>query len=56
MQRRIPVERAEELRATGMGWKQVAWELTKDYDDIDVPFTADGVQAAVYRARKKELT
>lgn len=51
--RKVPVERAEELRATGMGWKQVAWELTTEYDR-DLPFTADGVQAAVTRAKRKE--
>lgn len=53
--RRVPVERAIELRATGMGWKQIAWELSQEYER-DLPFTADGVQAAVSRAKQKETT
>lgn len=54
-QRKVPVERALELRAQGIGWKRVAWELTLEFDR-ELPFTADGVYAAVKRARKKELT
>ena len=50
--RKIPVERAEQLRAKGLSWKQVAYELTLEYDR-DLPFTADGVQAAVSKVRKK---
>lgn len=51
-QRKVPVERAAALRAQGLGWKEVAWRLTEEYDR-DLPFTADGVYAAVLRARKK---
>ena len=51
--RKVPVERAAELRERGMCWKEVAHELTMEYRSEGTPFTADGVQAAVFRARKK---
>ncbi len=51
--RKVPVGRAIELRAEGKGWKIVAWELTLEYD-TEMPFTADGVQAAVARASRRE--
>lgn len=53
--RNVPVERAVELRERGMSWKEVARELTVE-TDRPVPFTADGVYAAVMRTRKKETT
>jgi hypothetical protein len=51
--RNVPVARAAELRGRGLSWKEVARELT-DETNRPVPFTADGVYAAVVRARKKD--
>lgn len=53
--RAVPVARADALRRRGMSWKDIARELT-DETNRPVPYTADGVHAAVMRARKKELT
>lgn len=52
--RKVPVKRAAELRSTGMTWKQVASRLSVEFRDEEMPYTADGVQAAVSRANKKE--
>ncbi len=51
-QRKIPVERARELRALNMTWKQVADRLSAEFER-EYPFTADGVQTAVSRAKKE---
>lgn len=50
----IPVKRAIELRERGMSWKVIAQKLAEELD-LDVSFTADGVYAAVYRERKREM-
>lgn len=49
----IPVDRARELRATGLSWKLVAWELTLEFDR-EVPFTGDAVYTAVARADRQQ--
>lgn len=52
-ERRVPVERARELRAQGLSWKQVAWELTVE-TDRNVQYAGDAVQTAVVRADRRE--
>lgn len=50
--RKIPTKRANELRDTGMSWKQIAKQLSEELD-LEKPYTADSVHSAVVRARKE---
>jgi hypothetical protein len=51
--REVPVEHAEELRSKGMSWKEIANELTIEYNR-DPPFTLSGVYNAVARLKKEQ--
>lgn len=45
----IDAARASELRGRGLSWKDVARELTDEAEPV--PFTTDGVYAAVRRSK-----